>query len=53
MVFYQNLNICHLGYQYGEEFGKINVLRKAPAIKDGDFCLAERYVVYGIVIHLI
>lgn len=29
------------GYQYGEEFGKINLLRKAPAIKDGDFCLAE------------
>lgn len=29
------------GYQYGEEFGKINLLRKVPAIKDGDFCLAE------------
>uniref|UniRef100_A0AAR2JLE1 glutathione transferase n=1 Tax=Pygocentrus nattereri TaxID=42514 RepID=A0AAR2JLE1_PYGNA len=29
------------GEQYGEEFGKINVLRKAPAIRDGDFCLAE------------
>ncbi|XP_067280610.1 glutathione S-transferase theta-1b [Pseudorasbora parva] len=29
------------GYQYGEEFGKINLLRKLPAIKDGDFCLAE------------
>lgn len=39
---------CPLGYQYGEEFGKINVLRKLPAIKDGDFCLAERYVVYGM-----
>ncbi|XP_066501678.1 glutathione S-transferase theta-1b [Hoplias malabaricus] len=29
------------GEQYGEEFGKINILRKAPAIRDGDFCLAE------------
>ncbi|XP_072518155.1 glutathione S-transferase theta-1b [Salminus brasiliensis] len=29
------------GEQYGEEFSKINILRKAPAIKDGDFCLAE------------
>lgn len=29
------------GYQYGEEFGKINPLRKFPTIKDGDFCLAE------------
>ncbi|KAI4902479.1 hypothetical protein NFI96_018826 [Prochilodus magdalenae] len=27
--------------QYSEEFGKINPLRKAPAIRDGDFCLAE------------
>ncbi len=39
--------ICPSGYQYNEEYGKINMLRKAPAIKDGDFCLAERYVVYG------
>ncbi|XP_052444878.1 glutathione S-transferase theta-3 [Carassius gibelio] len=29
------------GYQYSEEYGKINQLRKAPALKDGDFCLAE------------
>ncbi|XP_030623345.1 glutathione S-transferase theta-1b [Chanos chanos] len=29
------------GEQYGEDFGKINLLRKAPAMKDGDFCLAE------------
>ncbi|KAL4609574.1 glutathione S-transferase theta-1-like [Arapaima gigas] len=29
------------GEQYGEEFGKINILRKVPAIKDGDFTLAE------------
>uniref|UniRef100_A0A8C2B1E5 glutathione transferase n=1 Tax=Cyprinus carpio TaxID=7962 RepID=A0A8C2B1E5_CYPCA len=29
------------GYQYSEEYGKINLLRKAPAIKDGDFYLAE------------
>ncbi len=39
--------ICPSGYQYNEEYGKINMLRKVPAIKDGDFCLAERYVVYG------
>jgi len=38
--------ICPLGCQCGEEYGKINLLRKVPAIKDGDFCLAERYVVY-------
>ncbi|XP_053186462.1 glutathione S-transferase theta-1b [Scomber japonicus] len=29
------------GEQYGEEFGKINLIRKAPALRDGDFCLAE------------
>ncbi|KAJ8384914.1 hypothetical protein AAFF_G00197220 [Aldrovandia affinis] len=29
------------GEQYGEDFGKINMLRKAPAIRDGDFTLAE------------
>ncbi|KAG8014999.1 Glutathione S-transferase theta-3 [Nibea albiflora] len=29
------------GEQYGEEFGKINMIRKAPALRDGDFCLAE------------
>uniref|UniRef100_A0A671QJ09 glutathione transferase n=1 Tax=Sinocyclocheilus anshuiensis TaxID=1608454 RepID=A0A671QJ09_9TELE len=29
------------GYQYSEEYGKINLLRKAPAIKDGDLFLAE------------
>ncbi|XP_041706336.1 glutathione S-transferase theta-3 isoform X1 [Coregonus clupeaformis] len=29
------------GEQYGEEFGKINMMRKAPAIRDGEFCLAE------------
>lgn len=29
------------GEQYGEEFGKISLIRKVPAIKDGDFCLAE------------
>ncbi|CAL8270772.1 glutathione S-transferase theta-1b [Gadus morhua] len=29
------------GHQYGEDFGKINMMRKAPAIRDGDFCLAE------------
>lgn len=29
------------GHQYGEEFGKVNMMRKVPAIRDGDFCLAE------------
>ncbi|KAG7487244.1 glutathione S-transferase theta-3-like [Solea senegalensis] len=29
------------GEQYGEEFGKISLIRKAPALRDGDFCLAE------------
>ncbi|KAM7393526.1 hypothetical protein PAMP_020390 [Pampus punctatissimus] len=29
------------GEQYGEEFGKINLIRKVPALHDGDFCLAE------------
>ncbi|XP_062244013.1 glutathione S-transferase theta-1b isoform X2 [Platichthys flesus] len=29
------------GEQYGEEFGKINLIRKVPALRDGDFCLAE------------
>ncbi|KAF5893830.1 glutathione S-transferase theta-3-like [Clarias magur] len=26
---------------YSEEFGKINIMRKVPAIRDGDFCLGE------------
>nr|UDM84149.1 glutathione S-transferase theta 3b [Sillago sihama] len=29
------------GEHYGEEFGKINMIRKVPAMRDGDFCLAE------------
>ncbi|MBN3296098.1 GSTT1 transferase, partial [Amia calva] len=29
------------GQQYGEEFGKINPMRKVPALKDDDFTLAE------------
>lgn len=29
------------GEQYGEEFGKITLIRKVPALRDGDFCLAE------------
>ncbi|XP_037542769.1 glutathione S-transferase theta-1b [Nematolebias whitei] len=29
------------GEQFGEEFGKISVIRKLPALRDGDFCLAE------------
>ena len=29
------------GQQYGEEFGKINILRKVPVMKDGSFILTE------------
>ncbi|XP_062383922.1 glutathione S-transferase theta-1b [Sardina pilchardus] len=29
------------GDQYGEEFGRVNVMRKVPALRDGDFCLGE------------
>ncbi|XP_051242136.1 glutathione S-transferase theta-1b isoform X1 [Dicentrarchus labrax] len=29
------------GEHYGEEFGKITPIRKVPALRDGDFCLAE------------
>ncbi|KAJ8286451.1 hypothetical protein GJAV_G00039390 [Gymnothorax javanicus] len=29
------------GDQHGEEFGKITMIRKVPAIRDGDFTLAE------------
>ncbi|KAI9543835.1 hypothetical protein NQZ68_008883 [Dissostichus eleginoides] len=31
------------GQQYSEEFGKINVMRKVPVMKDGSFVLTERY----------
>ncbi|XP_072099572.1 glutathione S-transferase theta-1-like [Mobula birostris] len=29
------------GQQYSEEFGKVNLLRRVPALKDADFVLAE------------
>lgn len=29
------------GEQHTEEFGKINPIRKVPALKDGDFCMGE------------
>uniref|UniRef100_A0A8C6T1W9 glutathione transferase n=1 Tax=Neogobius melanostomus TaxID=47308 RepID=A0A8C6T1W9_9GOBI len=29
------------GEQHTEEFGKVNPLRKVPALKDGDFCMGE------------
>lgn len=29
------------GEQYGEDFGKINMIRKVPAIRDGDFTMGE------------
>lgn len=31
------------GQQYSEEFGKISIMRKVPAMKDGSFILTERY----------
>ncbi|XP_034647409.1 glutathione S-transferase theta-1-like isoform X1 [Trachemys scripta elegans] len=31
----------HEGQQYREEFGKVNILKKVPALKDGVFTLAE------------
>ncbi|KAF3851851.1 hypothetical protein F7725_005206 [Dissostichus mawsoni] len=30
------------GEQYGDHFGKISLIRKVPALRDGDFCLTER-----------
>lgn len=35
----------HKGEQYGDEFGKVSIIRKVPVLKDGDFILTERYVV--------
>uniref|UniRef100_A0A3B3WZX4 glutathione transferase n=1 Tax=Poecilia mexicana TaxID=48701 RepID=A0A3B3WZX4_9TELE len=29
------------GEHFGDEFGKISKIRKVPALRDGDFCLAE------------
>ncbi|XP_017290888.1 glutathione S-transferase theta-1b [Kryptolebias marmoratus] len=29
------------GEHFGDEFGKINLIRKVPALRDRDFCLAE------------
>ncbi|KAI7797709.1 glutathione S-transferase theta-1a [Triplophysa rosa] len=29
------------GEQFGEEFGKVSILRKVPVLKDGDFILTE------------
>ncbi|XP_026784929.2 glutathione S-transferase theta-1b [Pangasianodon hypophthalmus] len=37
---YKKLSLM-AGEHYGEEFGKINVMRKVPALRDGDFCLGE------------
>ncbi len=38
-------SLCSEGEQYGEEFGKVSIIRKVPVLKDGDFILTERYVV--------
>jgi len=32
------------GEQYGDEFGKVSIIRKVPVLKDGGFILTERYV---------
>ncbi|KAM9450271.1 glutathione S-transferase theta-1b [Clarias gariepinus] len=37
---YKKLSLM-AGEHYGEEFGKINMMRKVPTIRDGDFCLSE------------
>ncbi|KAI5612914.1 glutathione S-transferase theta 1b [Silurus asotus] len=37
---YKKLSLMS-GEHYNEEFGKINPMRKVPAIRDGDFCLGE------------
>lgn len=29
------------GEQYGDEFGKVSIIRKVPVLKDGDFILRE------------
>ncbi|KAM4561960.1 glutathione S-transferase theta-1b [Fundulus diaphanus] len=29
------------GEHFGDDFGKISMIRKVPALRDGDFCLAE------------
>ena len=36
--------VCVLfsGEHYEEEFEKISMIRKVPAMRDGDFCLTER-----------
>ncbi|XP_025032670.1 glutathione S-transferase theta-1-like isoform X4 [Python bivittatus] len=31
------------GQQFSEEFNKVNILRKVPVLKDGDFILEERW----------
>ena len=36
--------VCFVsGQQYGEEFGKLTMMRKVPVMKDGSFVLTERY----------
>uniref|UniRef100_A0A3B3YCP9 GST N-terminal domain-containing protein n=1 Tax=Poecilia mexicana TaxID=48701 RepID=A0A3B3YCP9_9TELE len=30
------------GQQYSEEFGKLNLVKKAPVLEDGSFVLSER-----------
>ncbi|KAJ8379536.1 hypothetical protein SKAU_G00003140 [Synaphobranchus kaupii] len=38
------------GQQYGEEFGKISILRKVPVLRDGDFVLAESIAILNYLV---
>ncbi|XP_015257764.1 PREDICTED: glutathione S-transferase theta-1-like [Cyprinodon variegatus] len=37
---FKKVSLMH-GEHFGDQFGKINMIRKVPALRDGDFCLAE------------
>ncbi|XP_034755348.1 glutathione S-transferase theta-1b [Etheostoma cragini] len=37
---FKKVTLMH-GDQYGDEFQKISLIKKVPALRDGDFCLAE------------
>ncbi|XP_048859955.1 glutathione S-transferase theta-1a [Brienomyrus brachyistius] len=40
------------GEQYGEEFGKISVLRKVPVMRDGDFVLTESVAILQYMVEM-
>ncbi|XP_013881666.1 glutathione S-transferase theta-1b [Austrofundulus limnaeus] len=37
---FKKVSLFH-GEHFGDDFGKISLIRKVPALRDGDFCLAE------------